>query len=147
MGPWHMAPRVTCCTFLLLFLAILASCAGTLEDPERFANDGGGASEGGAACPDVPALFVSSCGSGAGCHSSADKAANLDLQAPALADRLRGAKASNGALLVDPAKPAESVLYTKLAVNPPFGARMPYGGAPFDEATMKCVLTWVSQPR
>ena len=71
-----MAHRVTTCS---LFLAILAGCAGTLENPERFDNDGGSPSEGGAACQDIPALFVSSCAAGAGCHSSADKAGSLDL--------------------------------------------------------------------
>lgn len=139
-----MGPRATSTTILLL---VLAGCAGTLENPERFDNDGGSTSQPSAACQDVPTLLASSCGAGEGCHSSKDKAASLDLQSPALADRLRGAKASNGALLVDPAKPAESVLYTKLTVQPPFGARMPYGGTPYDEATMKCVLGWVTQPR
>jgi hypothetical protein len=131
---------------ILLVLVCLGGCAGTLEDPDRFAPN---ASSGGSApgCPDVPALFTTSCAAGSGCHSTQDKVKDLDLQSPALADRLREVKASSGALLVDPAKPAESVLYTKLTATPPFGARMPYGGSALDDTTLKCVLTWVSQPK
>jgi hypothetical protein len=39
--------------------------------------------------------------------------------------------------------PSSSVIYTKLLVTPPFGARMPTGTA-LDDGTIECVLSWVT---
>ena len=116
-----------------------SGCAGTLEDPERFS-----AVMSAETCAEpVPTILARSCGTG-GCHSTADKAQGLDLQSPGVAERLRGANAAGGGKLIDPAEPARSVLYTKLMKAPPFGGRMPYGAQAFDDATLACVLSWVS---
>jgi hypothetical protein len=47
-------------------------------------------------------------------------------------------------LLVDPSNPTMSVVYTKLTATPPFGARMPFGQTPLDDATIACVLQWIT---
>jgi hypothetical protein len=144
-------------TFFRLAAALLllgsAACPGSLPDPLEFeATDAGAlatiegsAPEAGAdgGCPDVPALLAQSCGT-SGCHDSTTKAEALDLVSPDVTARLVGVPASEGAgLLIDPGTPSDSVLYTKLLPNPPFGARMPTGGT-LDEATTQCVLAWVT---
>jgi hypothetical protein len=118
-----------------------SGCAGTLEEPWRFTGDGGTA-----VCPDVPtAVFATTCAT-SGCHSTADKAAGLDLQTPGLASRVVGACANGGTgALVDPSHPAESVLNAKLGAKPPYGARMPFGKTPLDDATTACVLAWIGE--
>jgi hypothetical protein len=136
-----------------LLLLGSAACPGSLPDPLEFeATDAGAlapiegsapeaAADGG--CPDVPTLLAQSCGT-SGCHDSTTKAEALDLVSPDVVARLVGVPASEGAgLLVDPGTPSDSVLYTKLLPNPPFGARMPTGGT-LDEATTQCVLAWVT---
>jgi hypothetical protein len=123
-----------------------AACAGTLDDPARFdtqALSDSGLADGGAACPDVPALFAQAC-SGAGCHGPTDPIQGLDLQSSDLASRLVNVHAMGGGLLIDPANPNKSVIYTKLIPTPPFGARMPSGKPALDDATVACVLSWVS---
>jgi hypothetical protein len=140
-------------------------CAGTLDDPDRFADGGaltGAASDDAAsatdtglrdtdaaasidaaACANVPqSVFLPSCTS-AGCHNSQDKEQGLDLQSPNAASRLINIPSSEGAgLLIDPTTPTNSVLYTKLMPNPPFGAQMP-PKEPLDDATIACVLAWI----
>jgi hypothetical protein len=150
---------------LFAVLASVTRCAGTLEDPGRFADAGkgvaaedAGGSPGAASdatpaaaedvttsCPDVPqAVFLPNCTS-AGCHNAQDKEQGLDLQSPDVAARLINVSSSEGAgLLIDPAAPASSVLYTKLTPNPPFGAQMPTKGA-LDGATIACDLSWITE--
>jgi hypothetical protein len=155
---------------LVGLLGASVGCAETVDDPSRAldaagaiddaganGNGGGGGDGNGnvmetggfsrdaASCPDVPQeVLVPDC-AGAGCHSSRDKAQGLDLQSPNLAARLVGAAATEGSgLLIDPAAPSSSVLYTKLTATPPFGARMPLGAA-LDGTTTGCVLAWVIQ--
>ena len=127
-----------------------AGCAGTLADPAAFTVTGdSGAGRIGvdapeaAQCPDVPTTFVQSCGT-SGCHDATTKAQGLDLWSPGLAARLVGIAASEGVgLLIDPSALSKSVVYTKLLPTPPFGARMPTGH-PLDDATIQCVLSWVT---
>jgi len=137
----------------------MVGCPGTLEDPARFIDlDGGntgpsssGAGSGGSSgsssnnCPDVPtAVFETNCTT-AGCHTSATKVQGLDLQSPGVAQRLVGVMATEGqGLLIDPSSPSSSVVYTKLTAMPPFGARMPLGSM-LDDATVACVLAWITQ--
>jgi hypothetical protein len=148
----------------LALCAASAGCPGTLEDPERFLDgglyaqgqateDGGIAGEGGAGddggrggnCPDMPQFFSTTC-TGIGCHNAMDKAQGLDLQSPDLASRLVGVQATEGpGLLIDPSNPSASVLYLKVTASPPFGARMPSGKPPLDDATIACVLAWVTE--
>jgi hypothetical protein len=86
---------------------------------------------------------VQSCGV-AGCHDATTKAEALDLASPDVAARLVGVLAVEGnGLLIDPASPGASVVYTKLTATPPFGGRMPTG-TPLDDATIQCVLSWVT---
>ncbi len=110
-----------------LFL-IVSGCAGRLADPERFAQS---------SC-DAPAeILVPVCG---GCHTPSSV---LDLVSPDLESRLVGVAARGGpGLLVDPANPDASVLFTKVTSTPPFGRQMPLGAslAPADQG---CVQSWV----
>jgi hypothetical protein len=105
---------------------------------------GGGSSVLG--CPDVPqSIFLPTCASGP-CHNSQTQAQHLDLQAPNLAMRLVGVPSTEGpGLLIDPAAPSDSVLYTKLSVAPPFGARMPMGKTALDNEDIACVLAWITE--
>jgi len=114
-------------------------CPGSLEDPARFGDAAG-------SCPDVPQdVFVKVC-STPGCHSAVDKMLGLDLQSPGVSSRLIGVQATGGTgLLIDPSDPAMSILYTKLTATPPFGVRMPFNESPLDDATIACVLSWITQ--
>lgn len=119
-----------------LFAIALAGCPGSLEDPDRFAEQFG-------TCPDTPALIAKSCAS-ANCHAAENPSAGLDLASDDVIGRLSGQKAAGSAgLLVDPSAPAESVLYTKVTDAPPFGSRMPLGGNPLDDAQVDCILSWI----
>jgi hypothetical protein len=127
---------------------VCTACPGELTDPALFRGDGGAldnpepAPDAGA-CPDIPTqVFQADC---AACHSASSPQGGLDLASPDVAARLVGVPAQGAGLLIDPADPAMSALYTKLTSTPPFGARMPLGGTPLDDATMGCLLTWISQ--
>jgi hypothetical protein len=122
-------------------LLVCTACPGSLEDPGLFVEG-----DAGSGCPDIPTqVFLPDC-AGSGCHSAASSQAGLDLESPDVASRLVGVPATGGrGVLVDPADPTASVLYEKLTPTPPFGARMPFIGQPLDDATMACVLDWISQ--
>jgi hypothetical protein len=126
-------------------LLVCTACPGALEDPALFlSND---LAHDASSCPDIPTqVFLPACAS-AGCHSAASKDLGLDLESPDVASRLVGVRATGGGLLVDPAHPATSVVYTKLTPMPPYGARMPFESQPLDDATIACVLDWISQQR
>jgi hypothetical protein len=154
------APRTLALVPLVALVAAASACPGTLEDPQRFlaaalGGDAGAADEGqpppgsdgsvGANCPDIPGLFAQTC-TASGCHNASSKAQGLDLQSPNLGARLVGAAATEGpGLLIDPSAPSHSILYEKVTAMPPFGARMPLGAAPLDDATLACVLAWITQ--
>ena len=154
-----MAPRLVARAACLVLAASTLACPGTLDDPERFlaaesveagidpgTGDGEPPVESGA-CPDIPALFATTCASPV-CHSAGNKAQGLDLQSAGVGARLVGAQATEGSgLLIDPSAPEQSVLYLKLTAQPPFGARMPLGQTPLDGATVACVLAWISEQR
>ncbi len=151
-----LAARPVVTAGALALLLSTAACPGTLPDAAAFLDpgDAGGAvitpsdaaavaTEAAAACPDVPTLLAQTCGA-VGCHDSTTRAEGLDLASADVASRLVGVPASEGAgLLIDPASPAKSVIYTKLLASPPFGARMPTVMA-LDQATILCVLEWVT---
>lgn len=126
----------------ILLAALVAGCAGTLEDPERFTGgDGGRALE---ACPDVPTQILAPTCASSGCHAASAPAADLDLASPDPRARLAGKRDSHAAgLLLDPVNPSASTLYRKLSAPPPFGARMPLGGAALDDRALACVLAWI----
>ncbi len=138
---------------LLGAMLACTGCPGTLQDPARFETDAGfesggeqqtdGGPDGG--CPDVPnGIFQTSCAT-AICHSATVKQQGLDLASPNVASRLVGVCATEGpGMLIDPANPSQSVIYTKITAMPPFGARMPFGQTALGDATIACVLAWVS---
>jgi hypothetical protein len=142
----HTLPLLTRAGILGVLLACTA-CPGTLDDPARFTTDGGsGGGEGGdGGCPDIPTQVFAKVCSTSGCHTTADKIQGLDLQAPAVASRLVGVCARGGGLLIDLTHPMQSVIYEKVTIAPPFGARMPLGMPPLDDPTIACLLTWISQ--
>lgn len=111
-----------------------------------FAASGAGAANNVSSCPDVPLdIFQPTCTSGP-CHNPQTQSQHLDLQSPDLAARLVGIPATEGpGLLIDPASPSDSVLYTKLSASPPFGVRMPMSKVPLDSADTACVLGWITQ--
>jgi hypothetical protein len=124
-------------TAVVSVVAACVGCPASLEDPGRFSDAG--------ACPDVTSDVFNKVCSTSGCHSAVDKMVGLDLQSPGVASRLLGVRATGGTgLLIDPSNPAMSVLYTKLTATPPFGVRMPFGEAPLDDATVACVLQWIT---
>jgi hypothetical protein len=114
----------------------LTACPGSLAHPEQFTTQ---------PCPDIPlTLFAHQCAA-SGCHAAASRDGQLDLASPDLESRLVDRPASGGhGLLVDARSPDESVLYTKVTATPPFGARMPFGAAPLDDATIACLRSWVA---
>jgi len=127
----------------------LAGCAGSLDQPGRFAylgfppdaGSGDTSSDGG--CDPVTDIFPLSCTASA-CHSAQSQQANLDLQSPGLPKRLVNKPAHGGpGYLIDASNPAQSVLYTKLTATPPFQFQMPLGALPLSTDEMSCLLGWV----
>ena len=47
--------------------------------------------------------------------------------------------------LADPDDPEASLLYTKLAPNPPCGSQMPLAAPPLSDAEAACVLEWIAR--
>ena len=146
-GPPTSPSRCACSA---LAAVLLASCAGSLDDPGRFGyldggDDGGGVvPTGDAGCDPVPTVFVPSCATSA-CHSAQTQQANLDLQSPGLPQRLVEKRASGGpGYLIDSQDPGKSVLYLKVTSSPPFNFQMPLGAPPLSSDEVACILTWVS---
>jgi hypothetical protein len=120
-------------TALTAAALLAAGCPGSLGDTSRFT----------AACPtDIQtAIFVPRCAT-AGCHSTGDHVASLDLQSPDVDARLVGKPATGGdGLLIDPLYTDGSVLIRKLTPAPPFGEQQP-PGAPLDTFTLDCIRAW-----
>jgi len=96
----------------------------------------------------VASIFTQSCAFN-GCHGSAAKAANLDLEARAtLHEQLVGRESAvaPGVLLVDPGNPEGSLLYEKMAqCSPSVGAAMPVN-APIllSDETVAVVREWIA---
>ena len=57
-------------------------------------------------------------------------------------DLLRGGQ--HGAAIV-PGNSAASILVQKISPNPPFGARMPFGGTPLPDSTIQLIKDWIDQ--
>jgi hypothetical protein len=128
----------------LLFIAVslslplmLAGCAGDLESPQRFDALLGD-------CPDIQETVIAKDCAKSNCHKAPNLMGKLDLSAPDIVTQLSGKAATGGpGLLIDPTHPAESVLYTKITANPPFGAQMPFATTKLDEGTQACFLSWI----
>ena len=140
--------------WVALGLALLGAtaCPGKLTDKERFLVDGavpvGGdaaaSDDGGDGCGDVVArIFVPRCGGA--CHGATAPQQGLDLVSAGVAARVVGVAATScAATLADPADPASSFLYTKLAAKPPCGGQMPLAQLPLSAADTACVLSWIA---
>lgn len=119
--------------------ALLASCAGGIDDPDRFPPP---------SCPirdfDARAdLLVARCG-GAGCHAGDTPASGLDLVSPGVATRLLGTPSTcQGLPLVDTSSPSVSILLDKVGPVPRCGSSMPLGQAPLDATERGCLEAWV----
>jgi len=114
---------------------LLASCAGELENPDRFL---------GCSTAYVEALFADKCGS---CHGSDAAEAGLDLVSSGMTERLVGADASktgmcSGRVLISPVGAAH-LLTEKLGDAPACGDPMPVSGTLLTSAERACVETWV----
>jgi len=122
-----------------LVLPLCAACPGRLRDKDRFLG------EAGAACGDVVAnVFVPKCGS-SNCHGGSAPQQGLDLVSAGVATRVVGVTAKAcAATLADPEDPEASLLYTKLAPNPPCGGQMPLAQPPLSDAEAACVLKWIA---
>jgi hypothetical protein len=110
--------------------------------------DAGGDGDGDFVCtPDLEALraeiFTPGCAL-SGCHSSADAAGGLDLEAVDLETELVGAPSGtcDGWIRVIPGAPDESLLYTKLAGPAPCGAPMP-PTTELPPEQVACIRTWI----
>lgn len=128
--------------------AALTACAAPLEEPGRFQEGATGTEEDACAGVDVEVdILAADCG-GASCHGEGGPAADLDLVTPGVAARLAGTASTSGAcgetLLIAPGDPDASLLYTKLAAEPPCGSPMPLGGEPLDEGAVACVRDWIA---
>jgi hypothetical protein len=124
--------------------AMVAACAGTLDDPGRFSDLTGDPSPARTAtkpCSDGSVILAQKCGT-AGCHSSADHAGDLDLASPGVSSRVLDRPSKTGGLLVDPNAPQQSLIYQR--IQPTAAGRMPVFGDPLDDDTIACLLTWMS---
>ena len=138
---------------------LLTACPGTLDDDlALLLGDVGPRPDATAqtedAGPDcdyvVPEILSATTGTGCavpGCHGMTNPRNGLDLESPDLVGRLSGAMASAagacaGEVLIDPANPSQSLLFTKVAPNPSCGDRMPFG-LPLDDADIACVLSYI----
>jgi hypothetical protein len=127
----------------ILGACAIGACAAPLDDPARFSELGQGGGPG--SCGDVPStVFHKTCAQ-SGCHTAATKAQGLDFESPGVEYRVINVCATEGpGRLVDTQAPSSSIIFEKLSPNPPFGSRMPLGQPPLDDATMACVLAWIS---
>lgn len=123
-------------------LVLLLGCPGELENPDQYPD------EPLALCQldiDVPALFRSKCGSST-CHQGDDPAAELDLVAPGVFERLENVPATQceGRVRIDPLEPNSSFLVEKLRGTQPVGCgeRMPFVSF-LTGAEIACVQRWV----
>lgn len=123
-------------------LVLLLGCPGELENPDQYPE------EPLALCQldiDVPALFRSKCGSST-CHEGDEPAAELDLVAPGVFERLENVPATQceGRVRIDPLEPNSSFLVDKLRGTQPVscGERMPFVSF-LTGAEIACVQRWV----
>jgi hypothetical protein len=121
-----------------LALLVGSGCPGRLRDKERFLVDG-------SSCGDVVAtIFVPKCGATI-CHGGTAPQQGLDLVSAGVAARVVGVAAKGcAATLADPGDPEASLLYTKLAPNPPCGSQMPLAQSPLSDTEAACVLEWIA---
>jgi hypothetical protein len=86
---------------------------------------------------DIRPIFVDPRIGCLGCHGGTN-----NLFVGTQADLLRGGL--HGPAIV-PGNSAASVLVQKIGPNPPFGARMPFGGTPLPDSTIQRIKNWIDQ--
>jgi hypothetical protein len=142
---------------LVVFLVGFAfsGCAGSLADPGEFGDATSPSEAGGgttACAASVPTTILQPTCGVSGCHNPTTIASGaglmvygLDLDSPDVASRLVGVPSMEVPAddLISSTDPQSSYLLQKLEPNPPFGIRMPYGGAPLTAAQLACVEAWV----
>lgn len=138
--------------FLLsTLLAAIASsgCAGSLDQPSRFAylgappDAGTAPSDSDGGCDPLTQIFPPSCTTSA-CHSAGSQQGSLDLESPGLPLRLVNKRAAGGpGYVIDKANPLQSVLLLKLQDAPPYGFQMPLGASPLTSDEVSCLTSWV----
>lgn len=123
----------------LLLVATLAGCPGAIDDPAPyFAATSGACDE-----ADAQALLGERC-TGAGCHSGAEPAGELDLASPSVGARLLGATSGCAERpLVDLANPRASYFLDKLNPEPLCGAPMPLIGDALSPTEVRCLESFV----
>jgi hypothetical protein len=129
----------------LTSIGLLAGCPGKLRDPGRFTGDGGlgGAGGGTTMCPDVPTEILAMKCAGSACHSAPTPQFGLDLVTAGVEARVLGKMAGECTHpLADPADPAGSQIYIKIA-GTACGGRMPPAG-PLTDSEIACVKTWIA---
>jgi hypothetical protein len=136
------APALALVSLTMAMMGWMASCAGELQDPERFG------SAGTAGCVDVvTVLFPQKCGTTA-CHNPTDHQAGLDLVSPGVDARVNGVVSTSddcpGQTIADPSDPEGSLLLSKLSDTPPCGARMPFATTPLSAVETDCIREWVA---
>ncbi len=72
-----------------------------------------------------------------GCHGGTN-----NLFVGTVVDLLRGGL--HGPAII-PGNGAGSILVQKIGPNPPFGARMPFGGTPLPDSTIQMISAWIDQ--
>lgn len=126
------------CELALIAAVALTACPGTIDDPEAFQVD---------CLTYVDHYLAQTCG--ASCHSASSHEADLDLETLPVGPRLAGIPGSQDGCdtysLLDPATPADSLLYLKVASDqPPCGDRMPLLGHTLTDPQLDCVLEWIA---
>lgn len=122
-----------------LVLALVAGCAGELDNPARFAS-----------CPpgSVEQLFQARCQSadGKGCHGSAMPDAELDLVSPGVGERVRGLTSKSlceGRALVE--ESGGTHLLVEKIDGATCGSPMPLGQPALSPNEIECVRRWVDE--
>lgn len=112
----------------------MLGCPGTLTNKECFLQE-----------RDAHSILLASC-TGTTCHNAEDMTLGLDLETSGIGSRLSGkvALTCNGATLVEPGKPDQSVLYTKLLEAPPCGSRMPLGQPELYPEDIEVIRVWIA---
>ena len=86
---------------------------------------------------DVRPIFANPSVGCLGCHGGTN-----NLFVGTVADLLTGGL--HGPAIV-PGNSSASLLVQKIGPNPPFGARMPYGGSPLPDSTIQLIKDWIDQ--
>lgn len=91
---------------------------------------------------DVRPILVSNCAI-AGCHGSGYISGGMTMGAASWSE-MRNASGLHGPIIVA-GNAAQSNLYLKTTITPPFGVRMPAGGTPLSDTDQQRIRDWINQ--